>query len=189
MKKSKDTIALKDAIAIGIGGMVGGGIFAVLGLAVSLAKGGTPLAFLMAGIIALFTAYSYSKLSLSYPDRGGTVKFINEGFGRGVFSGGINNLLWIIVAPTAIAAYVSDQYRVRAIGRIDSIAEQLFAITTERRLSHPAIVAIIQVARRKVFGADPRARRRAADGSQDQVAPPVRPPGSRGRARSPGKVS
>ena len=39
-------IGLIDAIAIGIGGMVGGGIFAVLGLAVSLAKGGTPLAFL-----------------------------------------------------------------------------------------------------------------------------------------------
>ncbi|MCB1942752.1 MAG: hypothetical protein KDI53_12060, partial [Candidatus Accumulibacter sp.] len=89
----------------------------------------------------------------------------------------------------AFPAYVSDQYGVRAIGRIDSIAEQLVAITSERRLSHPAIVAIIQVARRKVFGADPRARRRAADGSQDQVAPPVRPPGSRGRARSPGKVS
>ncbi|SRX54452.1 APC family permease [Aequorivita sp. CIP111184] len=95
MKKSKDTIKLKDAIAIGIGGMVGGGIFAVLGLAVSLAKGGTPVAFLFAGIIALFTAYSYSKLSLSFPDRGGTVRFVNEGFGKGIFSGGINNVLWI----------------------------------------------------------------------------------------------
>ncbi len=93
--KSNDSIKLKDAIAIGIGGMVGGGIFAVLGLAVSLAKGGTPLAFLFAGIIALFTAYSYSKLSLSFPDRGGTVRFVNEGFGRGIFSGGINNILWI----------------------------------------------------------------------------------------------
>ena len=47
------TISLKDAISIGIGGMVGGGIFAVLGLAVSLAKGGTPVAFLFAGMIAL----------------------------------------------------------------------------------------------------------------------------------------
>lgn len=95
MKKSKDAIKLKDAVAIGIGGMVGGGIFAVLGLAVSLSKGGTPVAFLMAGIIALFTAYSYSKLSLVFPDRGGTVKFVNEGFGRGIFSGGINNVLWV----------------------------------------------------------------------------------------------
>ncbi|WP_334223379.1 hypothetical protein [Olleya namhaensis] len=60
-------ITLKDAISIGIGGMVGGGVFAVLGLAVSLAKGGTPITFLFAGIIALFTAYSYAKLSRKFP--------------------------------------------------------------------------------------------------------------------------
>lgn len=88
-------IGLKEAISIGIGGMVGGGIFAVLGLAVSLAKGGTPIAFLFAGILALITSYSYVKLSTKYPDRGGTVKFINQGFGKTIFSGGINNLLWI----------------------------------------------------------------------------------------------
>jgi len=88
-------IGLKEAVSIGIGGMVGGGIFAVLGLAVSLGKGGTPISFLIAGIIALITSYSYVKLSLTYPDRGGTVKFINQGFGKGIFSGGINNLLWI----------------------------------------------------------------------------------------------
>ena len=88
-------IGLKEAISIGIGGMVGGGIFAVLGLAVSLAKGGTPIAFLFAGILALITSYSYVKLSKKYPDRGGTVKFINQGFGKTVFSGAINNLLWI----------------------------------------------------------------------------------------------
>ncbi len=88
-------IGLKEAISIGIGGMVGGGIFAVLGLAVSLAKGGTPIAFLFAGILALITSYSYVNLSKKYPDRGGTVKFINQGFGKTIFSGGINNLLWI----------------------------------------------------------------------------------------------
>ena len=37
-----------------------------------------------------------------------------------------------------------EQYKVAAIGRIPSIAEQLYAITTERRLTHPAIVAIQQ---------------------------------------------
>lgn len=88
-------ISLLNAISIGIGGMVGGGIFAVLGLAVSLAGGGTPIAFLFAGIVALITSYSYVKLSQRFPDRGGTVKFINQGFGRTVFSGAINNLLWI----------------------------------------------------------------------------------------------
>jgi amino acid transporter len=88
-------IGLIAAIAIGIGGMVGGGIFAVLGLAVSLAKGATPVAFLLAGIVALITSYSYAKLSLTFPDRGGTVKFINQGFGKSVFSGGLNNILWV----------------------------------------------------------------------------------------------
>lgn len=88
-------IGLKEAMSIGIGGMVGGGIFAVLGLAVSIAKGGTPLAFLFAGIIALITSYSYLKLSIRYPDSGGTVRFINESFGKGIFSGSINNLLWV----------------------------------------------------------------------------------------------
>jgi amino acid transporter len=88
-------IGLKEAISIGIGGMVGGGIFAVLGLAVSFSKGGTPVSFLFAGIIALITSNSYVKLSRTYPDRGGTVKFINQGFGKTVFSGGVCNLLWI----------------------------------------------------------------------------------------------
>ena len=88
-------IGLKEAISIGIGGMVGGGIFAVLGLAVAISKGATPIAFLIAGVIAFLTAYSYAKLSTKYPDRGGTVKFMNIGFGIGIFSGGLNNLLWI----------------------------------------------------------------------------------------------
>lgn len=50
---------------------------------------------LFAGLIALVTAQSYVKLSITYPDRGGTVRFINQGFGKTVFSGGINNLLWV----------------------------------------------------------------------------------------------
>ena len=95
MLKIKSKITLSEAVSIGIGGMVGGGIFAVLGLAVQLSRGGTPLAFLIAGIVAFVTSYSYARLSLFYPDSGGTVKFINQGFGRNIFSGGTNNLLWI----------------------------------------------------------------------------------------------
>ncbi len=88
-------IGLKEAMAIGIGGMVGGGIFAVLGLSVSLAGGGVPVAFMVAGIVALLTSYSYSKLSTAYPDKGGTVRFINEGYGKGILSGGLSNTLWV----------------------------------------------------------------------------------------------
>jgi amino acid transporter len=68
-------IGLKDAMSIGIGGKVGGGIFAVLGLAVSLAKGGTPIAFLLAGILALVTSYSYVELK----DQTSSGKLLFEG--------------------------------------------------------------------------------------------------------------
>lgn len=56
------------------------------------------------------------------------------------------------VAPTAIADHVCEQYKVEEVGRIGSVVEQLYAITTERRLSHPAIVAISKAARLDVFG-------------------------------------
>lgn len=115
-------IALKDAISIGIGGMVGGGIFAVLGLAVSLAKGGTPVAFLFAGIIALLTAYSYAKLSKKFPENGGTVRFVHQQYGNGIFAGGINNLLWVSYI-VMLALYAS------AFG---SYAAELFKITGEK---------------------------------------------------------
>ena len=56
------------------------------------------------------------------------------------------------VAPTAIADHVCEQYKVREIGRIDSVREQLFAITTEHRITHPAIVEISRTAREGMFG-------------------------------------
>lgn len=132
-------IGLTEAISIGIGGMVGGGIFAVLGLAVSLAKGGTPLAFLFAGIIALLTAYSYAKLSKKYPKNGGTVYFVHQQFGDGVFSGGINNLLWLSYI-VMLALYAS------AFG---SYAQQLIHLTgnknTDIHIFQSAIICIALV--------------------------------------------
>jgi LysR family transcriptional activator of nhaA len=57
----------------------------------------------------------------------------------------------VFFAPTVIASQVSDQYQVVALGQIDSVVEQVYAITTERRMSHPATVAISNVARDKLF--------------------------------------
>lgn len=90
-----DKLGLWPVVAIGVGGMVGGGIFAVLGLAVQLAHGGTPVAFAVAGLVALLTAYSYAKLSVTYPSRGGTVTFLDRSFGSGMFTGSMNVLLWL----------------------------------------------------------------------------------------------
>lgn len=62
----------------------------------------------------------------------------------------------VFVALSAIAEHVCDQYKVARIGRIESVLEQLYAIKKERRISHPAIVAISRSARRDVaFGTKP----------------------------------
>ncbi len=92
---SSSPIGLWGAVAIGIGGMVGGGIFAVLGLSVQITRGAAPLAFLLAGGVAVLTARSYALLSRSYPSRGGTVVFLDRAFGPSLFAGGINVLLWL----------------------------------------------------------------------------------------------
>jgi amino acid transporter len=92
---SKDTLGYWEVVSIGIGGMIGGGIFAVLGLSVELAGGGAPVAFLIAGIIALVTSYSYARLSVRFPSQGGTVAFLDRAFGPGLMTGSANILLWI----------------------------------------------------------------------------------------------
>lgn len=94
------------ATAIGVGGMVGGGIFAVLGTAVTLAHGATPLAFLVAGSVALLTALAYARLAAHFPGAGGTVVFVNEAFGHGLSTGALNLLLWFNYVAT-IALYAS----------------------------------------------------------------------------------
>ena len=58
----------------------------------------------------------------------------------------------VFVAPTAIADYVCTQYGVRTLGAIDAVREQIYAITTQRRLTHPAVIAVSQAARNEVFG-------------------------------------
>lgn len=55
------------------------------------------------------------------------------------------------VAPSAIADHICEQYKVIQVGCIDSVIEQHFAITTERRLTHPAVVEISKSAREIVF--------------------------------------
>jgi len=99
------------AVAIGVGGMVGGGIFAVLGLSVDLARGGAPVAFLIAGTVALVTSYSYARLSVAYPSQGGTVSFLDRAYGPGLLTGGANILLWIsYIVMLSLYAYAFGSY-------------------------------------------------------------------------------
>jgi len=111
ISSSKNSLGFMDAFSIGIGGIVGGGIFATIGLAIVESRGATYLSFLIGGVVALLTAYSYLRLSVTYPSRGGTVKFINQAFGEGVFTGSLNVLLIMsYVVLLSVYAYAFATY-------------------------------------------------------------------------------
>ena len=60
--------------------------------------------------------------------------------GRGIFA-----------TPSIVEANVIRQYGVRIIGRLDRVRERFFAVSVERRLKHPAVIAITESARRELF--------------------------------------
>ena len=140
-------IGVLATAAIGIGGMVGGGIFAVLGTAVELAQGGTPVAFLMAGLIALLTSYSYARLSATFPSAGGTVVFIDRAFGVKLWTGTVNLILYLSYLVTiGLYANAFGSYATTFFG--EGSASNLL-------LKHVLIsVAIILPAILNLFGAD-----------------------------------
>ena len=110
-KSTKETLGYWEVTAIGVGGMVGGGIFAVLGLSVELSSGGAPVAFLIAGIVALVTSYSYAKLAVTFPSQGGTVAFLDRAFGSGLLTGTANIMLWIsYMVMLSLYAYAFGSY-------------------------------------------------------------------------------
>jgi amino acid transporter len=88
------SLGLAALVSIGIGGMVGGGIFSVLGLTVQVAGAGAYLSFLVGGTVAALTGWSYARLSVVVRSRGGTAAFLDRAFGRRI-AGPLNLLLWL----------------------------------------------------------------------------------------------
>jgi amino acid transporter len=82
-------------VALGIGSMVGAGIFALLGEAAIIAGPAVWMSFLLAGVIAFLTGHSFVQLAVRYPSRGGVVEYLTQAYGVGVFSGSCSLLFYI----------------------------------------------------------------------------------------------
>ena len=96
---------LTSAVMLGVGSMVGAGIFIVIGQAGSIAGNIVWLSFLIGGLAALLSGYSLAKLALRYPSRGGIVEYLVQGFGEGLFSGSAGILFYFsqLIAIAAVA--------------------------------------------------------------------------------------
>ncbi len=80
IRKRRKNLGVVELIAIAIGGMVGGGIFSILGISASMIGFLTPLAIILGGLLALLAAYAYVKLGVYYLDEGATYSFIKRTF-------------------------------------------------------------------------------------------------------------
>jgi amino acid transporter len=106
-------IGMLAAVSIGIGGMVGAGIFSILGVVAQAAGNAMWLAFAVGGIVALLSTYSYAKLGAVFPSAGGAVHFLVKSYGDGVLAGGINLFMWagyiisLALYATAFGSYAA----------------------------------------------------------------------------------
>jgi amino acid transporter len=97
-----------QATSIGVGSMVGAGIFALLGAAGAVAGSAVWLSFLIAGVIAGLQGYSFARLGATFPSGGGILTFLSKGFGEGHLAG-IGAWLFF-TAGTVVVAMVATSF-------------------------------------------------------------------------------
>jgi amino acid transporter len=102
MEDKNRAFGLWSAVFLGIGSMVGAGIFVLLGEAGAIAGNLVWISFIFGGIIALLSGYSLAKLSSAFPSRGGVIEYLVQCYGEGLFSGTIS-LLYYLSAMVSIA--------------------------------------------------------------------------------------
>lgn len=101
-------MTVRGAAFLGVGSMVGAGIFALLGEAGAVAGSAVWISFLVAGTVAALQGYAVAKLGATYPSSGGIVTFLIQGFGRGHVATVTSWLLYF--AAVIVTAMVSVSF-------------------------------------------------------------------------------
>jgi amino acid transporter len=116
MSDDAKTMTVLQAAFIGVGAMVGAGIFALIGPAGGIAGAAVWVSFLLAGIIAALQGYSFGKMGAHFPSGSGLIEYVARGFGNGHFTGVTAWLAFmsqsIITAMVAVAfgGYASEVF-------------------------------------------------------------------------------
>jgi amino acid transporter len=107
-------MSVRGAAFLGIGAMVGAGIFALLGEAALVAGSAVWLSFLLAGLITLLLAYNVVKLGIRYPSSGGLIEYLLQGFGNGRLLG-IASWLGYAAAFVIVSAMLAVSFGAYAV--------------------------------------------------------------------------
>ena len=142
----------REAAFIGVGAMVGAGIFSLLGAAGAVAGAAVWLSFLLAGGIAALQGYSFAKLGSRYPSGGGLLEYVNRGYGVGHVA---TTTAWLTfsanIIVTAMVALSFGSYASSAVAGGDEVWHKLFAIAlvvvmTALNVAGSTLVAKVQSA-------------------------------------------
>ncbi len=127
----KPEFGLSELIAIGVGGMIGGGIFSVMGLAAGITGHATPVAFALGGLLALLGGYSYVKLALTFFSDGASFTYLEHAFPHHHAIAAIMG--WTVVlgyiGTLALYAFTFGAYGSELLGQADlSLLRQILSV-------------------------------------------------------------
>jgi amino acid transporter len=143
-------LSTRQAAFIGVGAMVGAGIFALLGAAGEVAGAAVWLSFLIAGVIAALQGYSFAKLGARYPTAGGLLEYVARGFGDGHFTGITAWLTYsanaIVTAMVAVSfgSYASAMFAGENAEWAKAFAALIILVMTAVNIVGPELVAKAQ---------------------------------------------
>lgn len=112
------TVGWKRLTLYGVGTMVGGGFYALSGKVAGSVGTLTPLAFTLAGVLALVTALSFAELASRLPHAGGSARYVEAAFGSRSFAAGVG---WAIIATGLVSASTLSVATVGFIGDLVAI--------------------------------------------------------------------
>ncbi len=126
----KKAFGLWSAVFLGIGSMVGAGIFVLLGEAGAIAGNLVWISFIFGGLIALLSGYSLAKLAILYPSRGGIVEYLVQCYDEGIFSGSLSVLFYLsaMVAIAMVAKTFGTYSAMLFVGKNQPLIANLFGV-------------------------------------------------------------
>ncbi len=120
-------LRLRQAVSMAVGGMIGGGIFSVLGVVIQLAGHLAVASFLVGGALALVTAHSYSRLTLAHDRAGGSFAFLRQAD----HPAAAGWLAWLLVLgyvfTMSVYAFTFGHYLANVVG-IDELFARVFGV-------------------------------------------------------------
>jgi amino acid transporter len=150
-------LSIRQAAFIGVGAMVGAGIFSLLGPAGEVAGAAVWVSFLIAGVIAGLQGYSFAKFGARYPSAGGLLEYVQRAYGDGHFTGIIAWLIFatniVVTAMVAISfgSYASEMFADGGVGWLKAFAVLVVVVMTflnvagSKAVAHAQTVVVIVV--------------------------------------------